>query len=177
MATHYNAKFSCNMDKERTSAFTPPRCATLLDISIGLVNFRLRKCPPLLTISTTNGLHRCILRSGMPDDATVSRRTLLRRRNICRSANGSATIAEESVDDCHYSDPQQALQRPFLCFGLHLFCSSPQILASSGAMWSVPTETLAVRACSYNFIRTHWLKLGILEAIIAVVSSIVMVFV
>lgn len=75
----------------------------------------------------------------MPGDATVSGRIVFTWSSITRATNGSATIAQESVHNRHYSTPQQVLQQPFLCLGLHLFWFSPQILASSGAMWSVPT--------------------------------------
>jgi hypothetical protein len=162
------------VDKTDTLALTPPCCATLLDISVGFVDFRLRKCPPLLTISATDGLHWCILRSGVPDDATVLRRILLRRRNICRSANGSATIAQESIDDCHHSDPQHTAHLPLLCRGLHLSFVSPCTRPCSGA--TCAASLASIMACVRSFCLTHPEKLPILSAIMAVCSSSVIVF-
>ena len=125
MATHYNAKSSCNMGKERTSALTSPCRATLLDISVGFVDFGLSECPPLVTIATSNGLHGCVFGSCVPCDSSVLRWSVLRGGFVDWATNGSATIAKKSIDDCHHSSPQQTAHLPLLCRGLHLFLSSP----------------------------------------------------
>jgi hypothetical protein len=130
---HNNSRCCYIEDNTSTLALTPPCCATLLDISVGFVDLRLDKCPPLLTISATDCLHWCILRPSVPSNATVSGRIFLRRGNIRRTTDGFAAVTEESVDDCHYSSPQHTAHLPLLCFGLHLFLSSPCTLPVSGA--------------------------------------------
>lgn len=120
-----NSQCCCIVGNTNTSALTPPCCATLLDISVGFVYFRLDKCPPLLAVSATDRLHWCILRSGMPGDATVARRIVFTWSYITRATDGSATIAQESIDDRHHSDPQHTAHFPLLCRGLHLSLVSP----------------------------------------------------
>jgi len=114
-----------NCIEDTKSTLTPPCCAALFDISVGLVDFGLRESPPLFAVTATDGLHRCILRSGMPGDTTVSRRIVFTRSDITRATNGFATVAEESIDDRHHSDPQQTAHLPLLCRGLHLSFVSP----------------------------------------------------
>lgn len=133
MVTHCNAKSSYNMDKGRTSALTSPRCAALLHVSVGFVDLRLGKGPPLAAISASNRLNRCILRACMPCDASILWRILLRRRHVCRTSNSSTTITKESVHDRHHSSPQHTAHLPLLCFGLHLFLSIPCTRPCSGA--------------------------------------------
>jgi len=157
-----------------TSALTSPRCAALLHVGVAFVHLWLDKRPPLFAWSASNCFHRCILRACMPCDATVSRRILLRRRDVCRTADSSTAVAEESVDDRHHSSPQQTAHLPLLCFGLHLFLSSPWTLPVSGATWAASRAWTI--ACVRSFCLTHPEKLPILSAIMAVCSSSVIVF-
>ena len=157
-----------------TSALTPPSRATLLHISVGFVDFRFGKSPPLLAVTATDRLHWCILRSGIPGNATVSRRIVFTRSDITRATNSSTAVTEESIDDGHHSSPQQTAHLPLLCFGLHLLPSSPWILPTSGATWAASLASTI--ACVRSFCLTHPEKLPILSAIMAVCSSSVIVF-
>ena len=86
-----------------------------------------------------------------------------------------ATFAKESPLLCHHSSPQQIAQRPFLCRGLHLSFSSPQIRAVGCPTWSDPFVARAPEACLSSAWRTNRLKFGNRSAILAVSSSRLMV--
>ncbi len=128
-----NSECCCIVDNTSTSALTPPRCAALLDVSVCQMHFWLDKRPPLRAISALDARNRCVLRSCVPCDASILWWCVLLGRYVGRSANGSATIAKESIDNRHYSSPQQTAHLPLLCFGLHLFLSIPCTRPCSGA--------------------------------------------
>jgi hypothetical protein len=128
-----NSQCCCIVGNASTSALTSPRCAALLHVGVCQMHFWLDKCPPLLTISATNGLHRRIFWPCKPCHSAILRWSISLGRHVCRTTNGSATITEESIDDRHHSSPQHTAHLPLLCRGLHLFLSSPCTLPVSGA--------------------------------------------
>lgn len=138
------------------------------------MDFGLDKLPICRTRTALDARDRCIFWSCMPRNASVLRWGVLRWGFVDWAANSSTAITKESIDDRHYSSPQQTAHRPLLCRGLHLFLSSPCIRPCSGA--TCAASFASIIACVRSFCRTHPEKLPILSAIMAVCSSSVIVF-
>ena len=92
--------------------------------------------PPLAALAASNSTDRTVARASMPGHDVVDWFGIGFGHGIGRSAQGFSAVAEERVDLCHQSSPQQIMHFPLRWFGLHLSPCSPWILPLAGATCS-----------------------------------------
>jgi hypothetical protein len=92
--------------------------------------------PPLAALAASNTTNHAITRASMPGHDVVDWFGVGFWHDIGRSPNRLAAVAEERVDLCHHSSPQQIMHLPLRCFGLHLSPCSPWTLPLAGATCS-----------------------------------------
>ena len=122
------------------------------------VNVRLafRRFDPNVLTSTGNVAFSCardpnlksITRFEVPTECLVRRNRTITCTLCTWTSNNSTTFAKESVLICHHSSPQQIVQRPPRCFGLHLSPFSPWTRPLSGATCLASTPICRCMALS-----------------------------